>query len=93
MKPGKGSLVNVGLTNDVQVDKLLTAGLRCTVKLSPPKEGSKKLKGIIVSPSAPREETGIYWGYSVRLANTLSEVFSQCPFKEGYVFLILKFVW
>lgn len=83
VKPGKGSLVNVGLYLDVQVDKLLTAGLRCTVKILPPKEGSKKLKGYVVAPYTPRRETGIYWGYTVRLANTLTQVFSQCPYKNG----------
>lgn len=77
--------MNVGLLQDVHVDKLLTPDLRCTVKLLPQKEGSKKLKGIIVSPTAPTEETGTYWGYTVRLANSLSQVFSQCPYKDGYV--------
>lgn len=81
-KPGKGSFVNVGLLHDVQVDKLLTPGLRCTVKLMA-KEGNKRLRGIIVAPNVPRKETGVYWGYTVRLANSLSQVFSQCPYKAG----------
>lgn len=83
VKPGKGSVVNVGLLKEVHVDKLLTAGLRCTVKLLPQEEGKKKLKGVIVSPSAPLRETGVYWGYSVRLAKSLSQVFCQSPYKEG----------
>lgn len=83
LKPGKGSQVNIGLLQDVQVDKLLTPGLRCTVKLLPQAEGSKKLKGLIVAPTVPTQETGVYWGYSVRLAKSLSQVFSQCPYKDG----------
>ncbi|KAF5304369.1 hypothetical protein FQA39_LY09748 [Lamprigera yunnana] len=83
-KTGKGSLVNVGLLQEVRVDKLLTPGLRCTVKLLPKIENQKKLKGIVVSPSFPHQETGVYWGYSVRIANTLSQVFSQSPYKNGY---------
>lgn len=83
VKPGKGSLVNVGLLHDVQVDKLLQAGLRCTVKILSKDENSKKLKGIVVAPNVPRKETGVYWGYSVRLANSLSQVFSQSPYKNG----------
>lgn len=75
--------MNVGLQNDVQVDRLLTEGLRCTVKILPPKEGTKKLKGFVVAPNTPRKETGVYWGYSVRLANTLTQVFSKCPYKDG----------
>jgi predicted SPOUT superfamily RNA methylase MTH1 len=84
VKPGRGSIVNVGLLKEVHVDKLLTPGLRCTVKLLPDQETSKKLKGIIVAPSTPKNETGTYWGYTIRLANSLSSVFSQCPFEKGY---------
>lgn len=83
VKPGKGSVVNVGLLKDVHVDKLLTPGLRCTVKLLPKEEGKKKLKGVIVSPSTPLREAGVYWGYTVRLAKSLSQVFAQSPYKDG----------
>lgn len=86
----KGCFVNVGLLNDVLVDKQLTQGLRVTVKL--PKNSdlrskklrSKKLRGKVVSPSEPRRATGIYWGYNVRIANSISQVFSQSPFEDGY---------
>lgn len=37
-----------------------------------------------VVPSAPREETGYYWGYSVRRCESLSAVFMECPFEGGY---------
>ncbi|GBP65300.1 Putative methyltransferase C9orf114 [Eumeta japonica] len=84
VKPGKGSQVNVGLLQDVSTDKLLNPGIRVTVKMLPLAEGSKKLKGKIVSLSTPRADTGVYWGYTVRIANNLSQVFSQCPYKDGY---------
>ncbi|XP_018564255.1 putative methyltransferase C9orf114 [Anoplophora glabripennis] len=87
VKSGRGSCVNVGLLKDVHVDKSLTPGLRCTVQLLPQQDNSKKLKGIVVSPATPRKETGIYWGYSVRIANSLSKVFSQCPY-DGYDLII-----
>uniref|UniRef100_A0A6M2DJ08 28S rRNA (uridine-N(3))-methyltransferase n=1 Tax=Xenopsylla cheopis TaxID=163159 RepID=A0A6M2DJ08_XENCH len=87
-KPGKGSIVNVGLLHDVRVDKSLTAGLRVTVKLDSNVKNEKKLKGVIVTPSRPRAETGVYWGYNVRLANNISEVFTQSPYKKGYDLLI-----
>ena len=29
----------------------------------------------------PRERDGIYWGYGVRIANSLAEVFTAAPFK------------
>ncbi|ENN75266.1 hypothetical protein YQE_08182, partial [Dendroctonus ponderosae] len=84
VKDGKGSTVNVGLLRQVRVNQALVPGIRCTVKLLPQEPNIKKLKGILVSPNLPRSETGIYWGYSVRVANSLSDVFSQCPYKEGY---------
>jgi methyltransferase len=36
-----------------------------------------------VSPSAPREDNGTYWGYTTRLASSLKDVFDSCPFDEG----------
>lgn len=42
---------------------------------------SKHLIGRVVSPSVPRERAGIYWGYGVRVANSLAEVFTGSPFK------------
>lgn len=81
----KYSFVNVGLLNDILVDKQLPEGLRVTVKIPIQSEiKSKKLKGKIVSPSEPRRVTGIYWGYNVRIANCISQVFSQSPYEDGY---------
>ncbi|XP_066995249.1 putative methyltransferase C9orf114 [Anabrus simplex] len=84
VKPGKGSMVNVGLLRDVQVDRCLTPGLRVTVKLLPSQPGSRKLHGVVVSPHLPRASIGVYWGYSVRVASSLSSVFSQAPYSNGY---------
>ncbi|PNF14519.1 putative methyltransferase C9orf114 [Cryptotermes secundus] len=84
VRAGKGSAVNCGLLKDVIVDKSLTPGIRVTVKLLQACEGSKKLHGIIVPPSLPSAETGVYWGYTVRIAQSLGEVFSQAPYPEGY---------
>lgn len=36
--------------------------------------------GKAVPPSKPREEDGLYWGYTVRLASGLGDVFAGCPF-------------
>lgn len=83
-KVGKGSQVNIGLLNNVYVDKVLTPGIRVTVKLDQKDVSFKKLNGIIVSPKLPTFETGIYWGYSVRLANSITEIFTKCPHTTGY---------
>lgn len=45
---------------------------------------SRKIKATVVSPSQPRTETGIYWGYSVRVAASLSDVFAKSPYDSGY---------
>ncbi|XP_058463793.1 putative methyltransferase C9orf114 [Malaya genurostris] len=84
-KNDRSSFVNVGLLNDVLVDSHLDPGLRVTVKIPHGVElKSKKIRAKVVPPTQPRQETGIYWGYSVRIANTLSQVFTKSPFKGGY---------
>ncbi|XP_011303182.1 putative methyltransferase C9orf114 homolog [Fopius arisanus] len=84
IKAGRGSQVNVGLLNDVHIDKMLTPGLRVTLRIPPDQENPKRLKGTVVSPTTPRAETGVYWGYTVRLASSITEVFSKCPYEKGY---------
>lgn len=84
IKVGKGSQVNVGLFNEVHVNKVLMPGLRVTVKIPAEQPNQKKLKGIIVPPNVPRAETGIYWGYNVKLVKNLTEVLTNCQYKGGY---------
>ena len=38
----------------------------------------------MVSPKIPRIDKGIYWGYTVRIAEKFSHVFTKSPFKGGY---------
>ncbi|XP_010121615.1 PREDICTED: uncharacterized protein C9orf114 homolog [Chlamydotis macqueenii] len=84
-KPGRGSFVNCGMRKEVQIDRQLNPGLRVTVRLEEPQQPEAKVrKGTVVSSHHPRTVSGLYWGYSVRLASCLSAVFSECPFKEGY---------
>lgn len=82
-KPGRGSFVNVGLFNDVMIDKVLTPGTRVTVQLPEEHINEKKIRAQVVTPRTPKL-AGLYWGYSVRLASSLSDVFAKCPFKGGY---------
>ncbi|XP_061333033.1 kynurenine--oxoglutarate transaminase 1-like isoform X1 [Pezoporus flaviventris] len=84
-KAGRGSFVNCGMRKEVQIDRELNPGLRVTVRLEEPQKPEAKVrKGTVVSSQHPRTVSGLYWGYSVRLASCLSAVFSECPFKEGY---------
>ena len=47
-------------------------------------EDKRFLRGRVVSPAKPRTEKGIYWGYSVRVAEKFSHVFTKSPYKGGY---------
>lgn len=38
----------------------------------------------VVAPSTPREKDGMYWGYTTRLARSISGLLEGCPFKKGY---------
>jgi len=48
----------------------------------------KVFNGKVVSPSAPRTDSGIYWGYTVRLASSFGAVFTQSPYNDGYDVMI-----
>lgn len=42
------------------------------------------MEGGVVSPTAPLDEEGIYWGYTTRLASSLNAIFAECPYEGGY---------
>ena len=84
-KSGHGSFVDVGLPKPVIVDKLLEPYFRVTVKLhSKAYESTNNSYGVVVSPMTPKKETGKYWGYTVRIANSLNEIFTKSPYSNGY---------
>jgi len=81
------SLVNCGIRDrDIQIDKSLPPGIRCTVQISPKAYTTpgKKMRGTVVSPSQPRQQNGTYWGYTTRIAPSLGAIFDQCPYPNGY---------
>lgn len=43
-----------------------------------------EFRAVAVDPAEPREMGGLYWGYNVRLASSLSAVFKECPFDGSY---------
>lgn len=83
-----GSLVDCGIRGKmVEIDRVLPAGIRCTVEMDIKgygAPGKKHMKGKVVSPSAPRERDGTYWGYSVRMASSIKSIFDEAPYKGGY---------
>ncbi|XP_014673969.1 PREDICTED: putative methyltransferase C9orf114 [Priapulus caudatus] len=85
VKPGRGSFVHVGLVKEVQVDRLLQAGLRVTVELDKTQTTETRAsRGRVVSPATPRLVRGLYWGYGVRLASGLGTALTESPHAGGY---------
>jgi predicted SPOUT superfamily RNA methylase MTH1 len=89
MKNNEGSWVNIGLTKECKIDTSLEEKTRVTVKL---KESGfdNKLKfytGDLVSMNDPKQN-GFYWGYAVRVAESISEIFSESTFGEDYDLII-----
>jgi predicted SPOUT superfamily RNA methylase MTH1 len=88
-KNRQGTKVEAGLRIPITVDDEIPANTRVTLKFDQkakdailnPKE--KIIHGEAVSPDEPREE-GYYWGFNVRKAGSLSDVFTECAFDGGY---------
>ena len=48
-------------------------------------EGHGKMYGARLANMAdPRQKLGLYWGYQTRIARTLQELTSGCPFKVAF---------
>ena len=82
------TFVDAGLRYPVSVPASIPPNSRVTLKFStvePPSNlRTTAQTAEVVSPSAPREETGYYWGYNVRSAPSVSAVLTECPFDGGY---------
>ena len=81
------TLVDVGLDHPVAIPSSIPPLTRVTLKFpdTAGQDGSGgNLVADAVAPSAPREEAGYYWGYSVRAASSLSAVLTECAFDGGY---------
>ena len=76
--------INIGLKSDCLVERSLKPGLRVTVKLPEGYTWDKVVRGSVVSPSEPRTTAGLYWGYTTRIAEDISQVFTGCPHRTGY---------
>ena len=85
-----GTLVEAGLRIPVTVEDRIPPNTRVTLKLDQEAERAHrdaKAKLIIaepVGPDEPREEAGLYWGYKIRKAESLSSIFTECEYEDGY---------
>lgn len=77
---GKGTLVEVGLDEPVEIEEDIPPKTRVTLLF--PEDQSQY--PTCVDPAAPRTEGGYYWGYTVRKASSLSSVFTESPYENGY---------
>ena len=82
------TIVHAGFRTPVSVPASIPPYTRVTLKFSssesPPTFQTANLTADAVAPSAPREEAGYYWGYTVRAASSLSNVFTECAYDGGY---------
>ncbi|CAG8521029.1 4012_t:CDS:2 [Ambispora gerdemannii] len=86
-KDGQGSLVDAGLTKHVKIDRSLKPGIQVTLDMGNydvNKAHNNYIQAKVVSPKTPREESGLYWGYQIRLADSISKVFTECTYPDGY---------
>jgi len=85
-----GTFVEAGLRIPVTVEDQIPESTRVTLKFLPGAEEDAKnkkaevIKAEAVNPAEPREESGYYWGFNVRKAGCLSDVFTECTYDGGY---------
>ena len=77
---GKGTLVEIGLGDPVEIKEDIPLKTRLTLKFSEDETEAPEC----IHPQAPRTEAGYHWGYSVRKCGSLTSVFTECPFEGGY---------
>lgn len=78
------TLVDSGLPQKTAIAGSIPPNTRVTLKYADNKPNDFPPTAQAVSPSTPREEGGYFWGYNVRSANSLSAIFTECPFAGGY---------
>ncbi|VDM95518.1 unnamed protein product [Thelazia callipaeda] len=78
-KAGCGPLCDIGLYKEVQINEEVTLepGTRVTVKVSNMYSERKRYRGCLVTSQQIKEEAGIYWGYHVRIASSLSDALNS----------------
>lgn len=78
--------LSICISSLVRINTRLTAGIRCTVQID--SYTTSHVTGTVVSPSAPRLDNGTYWGYTTRLASSLTAALEESPYNTGYDFKI-----
>lgn len=82
--------MEAGLRIPVTVKDQIPENTRVTLKFDDNAESAQKntsaqiISAAPVNPDEPREDAGYYWGFKVRRAGSLSEVFTECEYDDGY---------
>ena len=85
-----GTFVEAGLRIPVTITDQIPAKTRVTLRFAADAEEASKnpaaeiLRAEPVNPDEPREESGYFWGFKVRKAANLSDVFTECEYDGGY---------
>jgi len=83
---GEASLVNAGLSKYVIIDKSIKPGVRVTLDMGNyeiSKDDHQYIEAKVISPKVPKQH-GLYWGYNIRIADSISKVFTECSYPDGY---------
>ncbi|TDZ20137.1 putative methyltransferase C9orf114 [Colletotrichum sidae] len=75
-----GTVIDVGLKDTVTVEDEIPPNTRVTLHY--PDYRSPLAEAC--DPAAPREDGGLYWGYTVRRADSLSALWTECKYEGGY---------
>jgi predicted SPOUT superfamily RNA methylase MTH1 len=76
-KKGSGSWVDIGLKQQAKMDQLVLPLTRVTLKLSNFDDPEAPFYDAeAVSKKVPRMQQGLYWGYDVRIAKNLKDMFN-----------------
>lgn len=88
----ESTLVECGLPVRARIPVAIPPDTRVTVKFEsaeePKMDGYSAIDAGAVAPDAPRQEAGYYWGYQCRMATSLSAVFTESQYEDGYDYSI-----
>ena len=88
-RDGQGTLIDIGIGTVLLPDQSLSPHTRVTLDVSSLKTTTPFLSGAkLAEPTDPTHKLGYHWGYTTRLASSLSSVITESPYVHGYDFVI-----